>query len=78
VNKLEQRNSTERGDTPQSWHAPHECSAYKSRADYRVRSFLYQPHHVDYLSRIMRVVAIHDYQYVLIACHLDYIPHQST
>jgi len=75
VNKLEQRNSAKRGDTAQWWHAPHECSAYKSRADYRVRSLLYQPQHLDYLNRIVRVVAVHDYQYILIARHLDYIPH---
>jgi hypothetical protein len=75
VNDLEQRNSAKRGHTPQWRNAPHERSAYKSGADNRVRSFLYQPQHLDYLSWIMRVVAIHDYQDVLIARHLDYVPH---
>jgi hypothetical protein len=74
MNELEQRDSAKRGDTPQSWHALHDCSAHKSGTDYHVGSFLYRPQHLPYLRWILRVVAVHDDQYVLVVRRLDSMP----
>jgi hypothetical protein len=78
MDELEHRSSAKRGDTSQSGYALHECSAYKSRTDYHVGSLLYRPQHLRYLSWIMRVVAVHNDQYVIVACYLDNVPDQST
>src|SRR6516162_10280120 len=74
MNKLEEHNSTKRGDAPQWPYAPDHCTAYKSGTDYHVGSRLYRPQHFLYLSWIMRVVAVHDDQYVFVMCRLDNIP----
>jgi hypothetical protein len=70
MNELEQRDSAKRSDTPHWWYASRECSVCKSRSDYRIDSLPYQVQHLAYLSWIMRVVAVHNDQYVLIACCL--------